>query len=133
MKRTLSVHVGNRGFVLALLGIIWILIGTTVSEHLHPTLIHEKLPLWAGVLIWSVPGALAILAAFRHTLDATAWGVLILGPVVRLVSYGWGWATGTYPDGWRGLMVWVAVAVLVNRCGAGLDRPVPWSGEERRR
>lgn len=137
LHRRLSGHlvarIGNRGAVLALLGLIWIVMGTTVSEHTHPTLIHEKAPLWVAVLIWSVPGSVAIVAAIRSTLDPTAWGLLILGPTVRLVSYGWGWITSAYPAGWRGLLVWSAVAVLVNRCAAGLDRPAPWNGEERRR
>jgi hypothetical protein len=132
MRRVLKTSVGNRGVVLALLGLIWMVLGTTVSEHSRPTLIHEKFPLWAAVLIWSVPGAFAVLAAIRHKLDPTAWGLLVIGPTVRAVSYGWGWATNAYPDGWRGLLVWAAVWLLVNRCAAGLDRPAPWDGRERR-
>lgn len=132
MRSMVRTKVGNRGVVLGLLGLIWVVLGTTVSEHLHPTLIHEKMPLWSAVLIWSVPGAFAMVATVRHQLDPSAWGLLIVGPTVRLVSYGWGWATGTYADGWRGLLVWAAVALLVNRCAAGLDRPAPWDGRERR-
>lgn len=136
MRRRVVARVGNRGIVLGLLGLIWVVLGTTVSEHTYPTLIHEKMPLWSAVLIWSVPGALALVATVRHTLDPTAWGLLIVGPAVRLVSYGWGWVTSTYPDGWRGLLVWAAVAVLVNRCAAGLDRaPLdggghPWTQQD---
>lgn len=133
MRARVTAWIGNRGVVLALLGLIWIVLGTTVSEHHHPTLIHEKLPLWGAVLIWSAPGTVALVAAFVRRMDPTAWGLLIIGPTVRWVSYGWGWITSAYPDGWRGLLVWSAVAVLVNRCAAGLDRPAPWNGEERRR
>jgi hypothetical protein len=132
MRALIRTTVGNRGVVLAVLGLIWVILGTTVSEHERPTLIHERMPLWSAVLIWSVPGAFAIIATVRHRMDPTAWGLLIIGPTVRLVSYGWGWVTGAYPDGWRGLVVWAAVVVLVNRCAAGLDRPAGWDGRERR-
>lgn len=125
-------HVGNRGAVLGLLGLIWIVLGTTTATPQRAVLLHQHLPLWAGVLLWSVPGSLAVVATVWRRIDATAWGLLIAGPVVWLTSYGWGWVTGTFPGGWRGLLVWFAVAVLVNRCAAGLDRPAPWSGEERR-
>lgn len=121
--RRRTAHVGNRGAVLALLGVIWIVVGTTAGHHESPTLIHERIPAWLAVLIWSVPGSFALLAAWRHSLDATAWGALIFGPCVRLVSYALGWLTGAYPPAWRGVLVWAAVAVLVNRCAAGLDRP----------
>lgn len=131
MRALASTRIGNRGVVLALLGLIWIVLGTTVSEHTHPTLIHEQLPVWAAVLIWSVPGTVALVATVWHGLDPTAWGLLIIGPTVRLASYGWGWITNAYPDGWRGLLVWAAVALLVNRCAAGLDRPAPPDGEEQ--
>lgn len=145
MRRRVERRIGRRGEVLVLLGVIWFLIGITVQEHRRPVLLHERAPLWFAVLVWSVPGAFAAVAAFWRRMDPTAWALLTLGPMVRLCSCGFGWLTSgpfipdawqarfSYPDGWRGLLVWSAVAIMVTRCAAGLDRPAPWNGEERRR
>ena len=131
--RRIGLHVGNRGAVLALLGVIWVVLATTSrTGPQRPVLLHERLPLWANLVLWAVPGLVALVAVWWRRIDATAWGLLIAGPLVRLTSYWWGWVTGLYPAGWRGFLVWLLVALLVNRCAAGLDRPLPWDGRERR-
>lgn len=134
MPRRIGRHVGNRGAVLALLGLIWVLMGTVVHPSTpKPILIHERMHLWATLLVWSLPGAIAVAAAVLRRIDPTAWGLLFVGPAVRLASYWWGWVTAAYPPAWKGFLVWAAVAVLINRCAAGLDRSLPWDGKERRR
>lgn len=133
MPRRIVHHVGNRGAVLAVLGVIWVVMGTVVHTGNKPVLIHERMPLWMTLLVWSLPGVVAVAAAVWRRLDASAWGLLFIGPMIRLGSYLWGWLTATYPPAWKGFVVWLAVCVLVNRCAAGLDRSVPWDGKERRR
>jgi hypothetical protein len=134
VKRRLIRHVGNRGIVLATLGLIWIVMGTVVHpDSPEPVLLHERFHLWVTLLMWSLPGAIAVAAAVRRQLDPTAWGVLFVGPGIRLASYTWGLITGVYWPGWKGLVVWLAVCVLINRCASGLDRAAPWDGKERRR
>lgn len=145
MKRRVAQRIGTRGEVLALLGVIWFILGITVAGHHKPVLLHERAPEWFAVLVWSTPGGFAAVASVWRRMDPTAWALLTLGPMVRLCSYGFGWITSwgfipgawqanySYPDGWRGLLVWSAVAIMVTRCAAGLDRPAPWNGEERRR
>lgn len=134
MARRVGAHVGNRGIVLGMLGVVWALtaVGIATAPVTRAPLPDEQLPVWARVALWIGPGLLALLAVAWRRLDALAWGLLIMPAAIRLVSYGFGWLSGAYPAGWRGACVYLAVVVLVNRCAAGLDRPAPWGGEERR-
>lgn len=127
-------HVGNRGIVLSLLGFIWILtaIGLWTAPLDRPGLPDDVFPVWVRVIIWSVAGCTAMVAAWWKRLDEIAWGLLILPLSMRLLSYAYGWIFGTFPPGWRAVCVYAAMALLVNRCAAGLDRAAPWDGRERR-
>lgn len=132
--RRVFAFVGNRGIVLGTLGMIWMLsaIGLVVEPRQQAGLIHEQIPLPAGFAMWFIPGFLAVLAMGVKQLDEWAWMLLITPVVVRFLSYAVAWVSGTYPPGWRGGMVYAATVLLVNRCAAGLDRPAPWDGRERR-
>lgn len=135
MTRTrIFAYVGNRGIVLGLLGMIWVLTATGVAldPQKHHGLLHERLPVWLQFVLWFVPGFVAVLAIGVRRLDEWAWSLLITPIVVKGLSFFAGWVLGTYSPGWRGAMVYAAVALLVNRCAAGLDRPAPWDGRERR-
>lgn len=127
-------YVGNRGIVLGMLGVIWLLTG--IGQALDPTrqlgLIHERIPQWGQFVLWFAPGFVAILAVGIKKLDEWAWMLLIAPIAVRFFSFMAGWIFGTYSSGWRGATVYAATALLVNRCAAGLDRPAPWDGRERR-
>lgn len=127
-------HVGNRGIVLSLLGFIWIVtaVGLLAEPLRRPGLPDDFLPLWLRVSMWGVAGVAAILGAWWKRADAVAWGLLVLPLCMRLLSYLYGWIFQTYPPGWRSVCVYAATALLVNRCAAGLDRPAPWDGRERR-
>lgn len=133
--RRIATHVGNRGIVLGMLGVVWVLtaVGLATAPVTRAPLPDEQLPVWLRVALWAVPGLLALVAVGWKRLDAIAWGLLILPVAIRLVSYVFGWVTGSYSAGWRGACVYLAVVILVNRCAAGLDRSAPWGGEERRR
>lgn len=128
-------YVGNRGIVLGLLGVIWVLsgVGAAIDPPVkHPGLWHELLPAPLWFALWFIPGFVAVLAVLVKPLDEWAWGLLILPVAIRFLSYMTGWVFGTYPPGWRGAAVLAATGLLVNRCAAGLDRPAPWDGRERR-
>lgn len=132
--RRVFAYVGNRGIVLGTLGLIWMLsaIGLVLEPREVEGLIHEKIPLQGSFALWFIPGFIAVLAMGVKKLDEWAWMLLILPVVVRFFSYIVGWISGSYPPGWRGAMVYAATVLLVNRCAAGLDRPAPWDGRERR-
>jgi hypothetical protein len=134
MKRLVARYVGNRGIVLGLLGLIWFLrgFGTLLEPAPSLGLPVEHLPVWFQAGMWIVPGVLAMLAVALRRLDAWAWGLLITPVGIHFVSFTLAWVLGTYNGGWRGAMVFLAVAALINRCAAGLDRPAPWDGRERR-
>lgn len=135
MTKRLFVYVGNRGIVLGLLGLIWSLtaVGLAVDPVHHPGLMHEQFPLPVNYALWAVPGFVAVVSVGVRRLDSWAWALLIFPVAVRFLSYTAGWVSDSYPPGWRGAIVYVAIGLLVNRCAAGLDRPAPWNGRERRR
>lgn len=127
-------YVGNRGIVLGMLGLIWSLtaVGVAVDPVRDPGLLHTQLPNPVSYALWAIPGFVAVLSVAVRRLDAWAWALLIAPVAVRFLSYLTGFAFNTYPDGWRGAAVYMGTAVLINRCAAGLDRPAPWDGRERR-
>lgn len=132
--RRMFQYVGNRGIVLGTLGMIWVL--TALGTALEPTKIEgvldNRIPVPVRFCMWFIPGFVAVLAMGVKKLDEWAWMLLVVPIVVRFFSFAVGWALGTYPPGWRGAMVYAATVLLVNRCAAGLDRPAPWDGRERR-
>lgn len=134
MRARFKRHVGNRGIVLGMLGMLWVLtaIGIRTSGTARPEILHERLPTWIRVLIWALPGLLALTATVWRRWDELAWGLLIIPPAERLLSYGAAWVTDAYPPAWRSVLVYLGVVVLINRCAAGLDRAAPWDGRERR-
>jgi hypothetical protein len=134
MHTRVTSHVGNRGIVLGMLGILWILtaVGVLTATTVRPEILHERLPIWLRVAIWTGPGLLALVATVWRRWDELAWGLLIIPPAERLLSYGVAWVTDAYPPAWRSVLVYLVVVVLINRCAAGLDRAAPWDGRERR-
>lgn len=130
----LLVRVGNRGIVLSLLGFIWIItaIGIVSAPLERPGVPDDVFPPVFRAAIWGLAGVVALIATWWKKWDALAWGMLILPVGMRLFSYLLGWVLGTFPPGWRGICVYAATALLVNRCAKGLDRPAPWDGRERR-
>lgn len=127
-------RIGNRGIVLSILGLLWIVtgVGVAVQPLNRAGLPDDIFPVWLRAAIWITSGAVALVATWKRRWDETAWGLLILPLSMRLLSYGYGWIFNTYPPAWRSVFVYAAMALLVNRCAAGLDRPGPWDGRERR-
>jgi len=134
MPRRIVRRAGNRGLVLGALGLIYALRGYGTIQDPPPEhgLPDEHLPVTIRAALLVVPGFVAIAAAFWKRLDPMGWGLLAVPVLIRAVSYGWGIVTGSYPAGWGGALLYATVLLLINRCAAGLDRPAPWDGRERR-
>lgn len=138
MPKRLLKRAGNRGVALAMLGLLWILVavGLAASPLKRPQLLEDRLPLWIRVVLWGLPGILAVVASIWRKLDADGWGWLMVPVMVRFLSYfaGWifyliGWDRFAYPDGWRGATTIAVFVVLIKACAAGLDRaPVQREG-----
>lgn len=114
-----------------MLGALWILtsIGVAVEPLKRSHLLDEQLPVWVRVLLWGVPGMLALAATFWKKLDPDAWGWLIVPMIVRFGSFLVGWVASlagveslAYPDGWRGCTSLAIFIVFIRVCAAGLDR-----------
>lgn len=141
--RRAAVHIGNRGTVLGLLGLIWTLTGVgLISEPGRKYgVLDEHLPEEIRAALWLLPGLLALVAVALRKLDPWAWGLLILPVAIRGGSFLLGWIgsygpaelLGDYALGWRSVLLYASIGLMVNRCAAGLDRPATWDGRERRR
>lgn len=133
-RRKIFGYVGNRGIVLGTLGIIWMLsaIGIALEPVRPEGLLDSHIPIPVRFCLWFIPGFVAVLAMGLRKMDEWAWMFLILPVVIRFFVFIVGWVTGSYPPGWRGALVYAASVLLVNRCAAGLDRPAPWDGRDRR-
>lgn len=134
MRRLLLYRVGNRGLVLASLGLIWMLTAIGLLSEPRPKIgvPEELIPQdLRAVVLYLGPGLFAIAASVWKKLDPTAWGLLMLAPCARLTSFLVEWAFGVWIDGhryplaWLGLSSMMTVCFLLNRCAAGLDRLPP--------
>lgn len=125
---------GNRGVVLGLLGIIWVLtaVGVAIEPMKTPGVLFAETPVPVQFATWFITGFIAVLSVGIRRIDEWAWTLLMIPIAVRFFSYLVAWVMGTYPLGWRGAAIYAATGLLVNRCAAGLDRPAPWDGRERR-
>ena len=149
LRRRVADHMGSRASGSLVLGIVWVLVGVSTIGASDTGLdhLHEMLPTPARLPLWAVPGALAVamgvrgragslvvwrVAGHRFTPTAFAFGLLVMGPTVRAVSYGWSWVLSIAPPpldgdprGWVGCALWTAVAVLIRIVAAIQDPPVP--------
>lgn len=136
----LAIYIGNRGVVLALLGIICIVIGIgyLTDPPVDVGLPDERFPGVLRVLLWIVPGVFALLSTIWRRGDEWAWPLLIVPFAVRFLAYGWvlitqlwqllfGWTAASQTAAWRGACLYLALGLLIDRCAAGLDRCGPWS------
>ncbi len=121
-------HLGRRGGVLLILGVIWFFIGiSTVTDPYaggsHTLgLFHQMLPSWLRGTLWIGTALLALSSAWRVAGRRDDWGYmgLILMPTVWAMSYLWAWLIHLVPGppdgdpaGWLGFIVWGTVTILV--------------------
>jgi hypothetical protein len=135
-----SYFVGNRGVMAVILGVIWTLIGvsTMLGEGGPAVLPDSVLPLWVRGVFWIVPGLYAIawtaMTPIRQTADHNVWALLMIGPTARFFTFvaagimdlvDWHEPRGGYKGVWLGILAWLAVLAMVDRCAVGLDRLPP--------
>jgi hypothetical protein len=134
-----SYYVGNRGVMLFILGLIWALIGVgTVTAPRTVPLPDSIIPLWVRSLFWIMPGIYAmawtLLTPMMRTDDHNVWALLMVGPTARFVTYvaagimdvfNIGHDQERYRGILLGVLVWLAVLAMVDRCAVGLDRLPP--------
>jgi len=129
-------QVGNRGAVLLILGVLWILTAIGISNQPIPDrgvdtklLPYEHLPVWFRVALWGVPGLVAVISAVWRVWDPAAWALLIVPVAERALSFAWALGVhvfaGGYPTAWRGVLVYVGLGTLIYFCARGLDQPLP--------
>jgi len=119
-------HLGRRGAVLLILGVIWFFIGiSTITDPYaggsHTLgLFHQALPSWLRGTLWIGTALLAMSSAWRVAGRRDDWGYmgLILMPIVWAMSYLWAWLSYLFvgkgdPAGWLGFVVWGTVTILV--------------------
>ena len=87
-------RLGYRGAALLMFGLIYVFIGLAVltNTEVNPVLFHTQLPIWFRILIWSGAGGVATVAALAKrrwpTMAHVGFGVLVIGPGERMLSYG---------------------------------------------
>ena len=115
----------HRARVVALLGIIWGVIGVGILTQPPRDigLIYERLPDATRALIWAIPGVIGVVASLWRRFDNLAWAVLIIPPAERASAFAWGWVTSTVQAAYLGAAIYLALSLLVYECAAGLDRP----------
>jgi len=125
LKRRPS-HLGRRGAVLLILGVIWFFIGISIITDprvgigQNQGLLHEESPTWLRATLWIGTALFALSSAWRIAGRRDDWGymALILMPLVRTMSYLWAWLINLFggqgdPAGWLGFVVWGTVTILV--------------------
>jgi hypothetical protein len=108
-------RVGYRGMVLLLFGTIYIFIGLAVigADDYRPELIHTHLPTFVRVLIWDIPGLVAVGVAIDDKMQAWGFGLLFIPPAERAVSFLV--AAVTVPTWQRvpGLLIYLLLVVVI--------------------
>lgn len=88
-----------------LLGFVWCVMGAGVelgASQPHPELLFMHIPADVRAGVWLVTGLAAIITAIMSSRTDAALSALVVMPLLRLVSYVWGWVTWltTAPDSW---------------------------------
>ena len=116
----------RRRTALALLALLHVGMGLTlVLQPAEPPMpgvavLHELLPVSLRIALWVGCGAAMAAAALSYRGEHIGWGVAIVMPVERAISYGWSalmWMVPGYPPGavasLGSAFIWTAVAAIV--------------------
>lgn len=114
---------GRRGLALVVFSLTFLLTG--LRALLAPTedegrfILYTFLPVPLRLVLWFVPAALGLWAAFRGTgRDALGFAALVVPSSIVAVSYVWSWVgylagVTTWPLGWTGAGRWFLVLALI--------------------
>lgn len=125
MRDLITLRVGLRGWGLALLGVVWALIGVGVAVGASTppddaSLWHVAIPRWARAATWIVTGVSALILARWSRWSNWGMGVLMIMPMVRLTSYLAAWIVHLVPGepeglrfGWYSSAFYIVMIALV--------------------
>jgi hypothetical protein len=132
VRRFLWVHrIGSRGVDLILLSVCWVIVGWSITlgdpdpQHKVPI---EYLGEPVRIAIWYAGTVAGFIAAFRTANDRWGFGILIVAPALRAISYWTAWAQGILHLGgavslWPEAVLWTAVTVIVYRLARRPEMP----------
>lgn len=106
-------HLGRRGAVLSILGVLWVLVGVNIlATDYRPSLALTAAPSYQSAL-WVGTGFVACAFAWRpQGQDAPGFLALYVMVGYRCISYAFEWGSGK-STAVIGLLVWLAVAALI--------------------
>lgn len=106
-------HLGRRGAVLSILGVMWVLVGVNIlAVDYRPALALSGSPI-AQSALWIGTGFVACAFAWRpQGQDAAGFLALYVMVGYRCVSYAFEWGSGR-GSAVIGLLVWLAIAALI--------------------
>lgn len=123
--RWLASRLGRRGAALAILGVIFVLVGLDVllapdAPDYGRFLIHTFLPHPIMAALWIIPGALALRASVHKGPGKDGFGfmALVVPLIIRIVSYVFSFiaylvGAGTWAFGWASALIWIAILALI--------------------
>lgn len=132
--RLLAERLGYRGLALLIFGLIYGVLGYSVwaNPEPMPELLHTHLPLWLRLAIWCGAGGVAVAVAVCVFLNANvarlervAFGLLIVGPILRCTSFLWAVIAGSGLMWLAGVAVWLLLIALVSLVAAWPEPPKP--------
>ncbi|OII27563.1 hypothetical protein [Frigoribacterium sp. MCBA15_019] len=121
--RRVRERLGRRGLALVVFSLVFALTG--LRAILAPTeddgrfILYTFLPVPMRVILWFVPAALGLWAAFRGTgRDAIGFSALVIPATAIAFSYVWSWVgyfagLTDWSLGWTGAARWLLVLALV--------------------
>ncbi|WNO26041.1 membrane protein [Arthrobacter phage Wildwest] len=144
--RWLASRLGRRGAALAVLGVIFMLVGLNAAIA-PPTvdlsdrfLLHTLIPHPLQALLWIVPGGLALWASIHKGPERDGFGfmALVVPLILRIVSYLWSFVAylcglGTWPFGWASVLIWLAILALILIIAGWAEVPSGYAPRPRRR
>lgn len=118
----LRARLGRRGLVLVVLSLVFAVTGLKAmlspAEDEGRFVLYTFLPIWARAILWFVPAALGLWAAFRGTgRDALGFSALFVPASILTFSYLWSWVgyfagLTDWSLGWTGAARWLLVLAL---------------------
>ena len=113
-------YIRRRGAFLALIGVVWILIGysyLSIDPAQRPAVQHalrlaiDVAPLWIHGVVWVVSGVLAVIDGIRPSIQSmVGFTAAVIMPTVWALVYLSAWADGDLPRGWVNAAVYGALA-----------------------
>ena len=135
--RRIYVRMGDRGFGLALIGVLWMIrgVGLWVSPPAEFGYPDDGWPVWARAAMWLASGAFAIGCASTRMarkftvdhsrVDPNGWAALQVPVALTGALSLWAWVIGAVPSAWLRVLSFATTGTFIYICAKGLNRPAP--------